>query len=156
VVKRGIVVGLAVVAVVAGSAGCSDKKSDTGASSSPAAAAPAGPQVTVDGQKLDIKGAVTCTVDGDNTKIGIGDASDGIGAVISNADPPIVHAVGLGNVGGITYGFSDAAPGQGANAGAAKKDKSIAIKGTATGADVSDPANPKTVTKPFEMSVTCP
>jgi ipoprotein LpqH len=157
VVKRGMVVGVTALAVVAaGTAGCSDKKSDTGASSSAAAAAPAGPQIIVDGQKQDVTGDVTCTVDGNNIKIGIGDAANGIGAVLSNDDPPIVHAVGLGNVKGITLGFSDAAPGQATNAGAAKKDKNYAIKGTATGADMSNPEQPQQVTKSFEMSVTCP
>jgi ipoprotein LpqH len=158
VVKRGIVVGVTAVAiVVAGSAGCSNKKSEPGASNSPpAAAAPAGPQLTVDGQPQKVNGSVTCTPAGDNIQIGIGDAGDGIGAVISNADPPIVHAVGLGSVNGITLGFSDAAPGQGGNAGAAKSDKTYAIKGTATGLDMSDPQQPKQVSKPFEMQVTCP
>jgi lipoprotein LpqH len=154
-VKQGIVVGVTAAAiVVAGCVGCSSKKSETGASSS--APPPAGPQVSVDGQPQKVSNQVTCTPDGDNIKIGIGDAADGIGAVISNQDPPIVHAVGLGAVNGITFGFSDAAPGQGGNAGAAKSDKTYAIKGTASGVDVSDAANPKQVTKPFEMQVTCP
>ena len=155
--KRGIVVGVTALALVVGScAGCSNKKSETGASSSPAAAPPAGPQVIVDGQHQNITGQITCTVAGDNTNIGIGDASNGVGAVVSNADPPIVHAVGLGSVNGVTLGYSDAAPGQGGNAGAAKKDKSYAIKGTATGLDMSNPQQPQQVSKSFELSVTCP
>ncbi|MGE2816620.1 lipoprotein LpqH [Mycobacterium heidelbergense] len=140
--------------VVAACAGCSSNKSNTGASSS---SAPAGPQVIVDGQNQNVSGPVTCTPAGANTTIGIGDPTAGVGAVVSNDNPPIVHSVGLGSVNGISLGFSDAAPNnQGANAGAAVNGKSYAIKGTATGADMSDPQQPKQVTKSFEIQVTCP
>ncbi|HUH68280.1 MAG TPA: lipoprotein LpqH [Mycobacterium sp.] len=156
--KRGIVVGVAGVAmVVAACVGCSSNKSSTGsASSPPAAAGAAGTQVIVDGQKQNITGAVTCTSAGDNINIGIGDATNGVGAVVSNANPPIVHSVGLGSVNGVTLGFSDAAPNQSGNAGAAVSGKSYAIKGTATGVDTSNPQQPQQVTKSFEMDVTCP
>ncbi|OBH74636.1 hypothetical protein A5681_12335 [Mycobacterium scrofulaceum] len=154
--KRGIVVGVASVAVVAAAcAGCSSNKSSTGSSGSSAPAA-SGPQVIVDGQAQNVSGQVTCTPSGDNTNIGIGDPTAGVGAVISNANPPIVHSVGLGSVNGITLGFSDAAPNQGGNAGAAVNGKTYAIKGTATGLDMSNPQQPQQVTKPFELDVTCP
>ncbi|MCV7100015.1 lipoprotein LpqH [Mycobacterium palustre] len=153
--QRGIVVGIAGAAVVAAACvGCSSNKSNTGASSS--AQAPAGPQVIVDGQAQNVAGQVTCNSANGNTTIGIGDATAGVGAVVSNDNPPIVHSVGLGSVNGVTLGFSDAAPNQGSNAGAAVNGKSYAIKGTATGVDMSNPNQPQTVTKPFEMDVTCP
>jgi len=157
-VKRGIMVGVAgLVIVVAGLAGCSSNKSSTNASSSSSASSPAALQVVVDGQNQAITGPVTCTANGDNTNIGIGDAANGVGAVVSNDNPPIVHAVGLGSVNGVTLGFSDAAPNnQGGNAGAAVNGKSWAIKGTATGVDMSNPQQPQPVTKPFELDVTCP
>jgi ipoprotein LpqH len=159
-VKRGIVVGVAGVAgvavVVAACAGCSSNKSNTGSSSTSSAAAPSGPQVIVDGQQQNISGQVTCTAAGDNTNIGIGDPTAGVGAVVSNANPPIVHSVGLGSVNNVTLGFSDAAPNQGGNAGAAVNGKSYAIKGTATGLDMSNPQQPQQVTKSFELDVTCP
>jgi ipoprotein LpqH len=99
VVKGGIVVGVAGVAmVVAGVAGCSSNKSNTGASASSAAPSAAVPQVVVDGQNQNVTGQVSCTGNGDNINIGIGDATNGVGAVVSNANPPIVHAVGLGSV----------------------------------------------------------
>ncbi|HZC53683.1 MAG TPA: lipoprotein LpqH [Mycobacterium sp.] len=140
--------------VVAACAGCSSNKSNTGASSS---SAPAGPQVIVDGQNQNVSGQVTCTAAGANTTIGIGDPTAGVGAVVSNDNPPIVHSVGLGSVNGISLGFSDAAPNnQGSNAGAAVSGKSYAIKGTASGVDTSNPQQPKPVTKPFEIDVTCP
>ena len=78
------------------------------------------------------------------------------GAVVSNANPPIVHAVGLGTVNNVALGFSDAAPGQGGDAGAAQNGKTYAIKGTATGTDMSNPQQPQQVKKSFEMDVTCP
>ncbi|OBI92030.1 lipoprotein LpqH [Mycobacterium asiaticum] len=153
--KREFSVGVVGVAlVVAACAGCSSKNSDTGQPSSPAA--PAGPVVIVDGKNLNVTGQVTCQASGANTNIGIGDAANGIGAVVSNDKPPIVHAVGLGAVDGIVLGFSDAAPNQATNAGAALKDKTYAIKGTASGVDMTNPDQPRPVTKPFEMSVTCP
>jgi hypothetical protein len=155
-VKRGIVVGVAGVAmVVAACAGCSSNKSNTGASSSAAPAA-AGPQVTVDGQNQNVTGQVTCNTANGVTTIGIGDPTAGVGAVVSTDNPPIVHSVGLGSVNGVTLGFSDAAPNQGSNAGAAVNGKAYAIKGTATGADMSNPNQPQTVTKSFEIDVTCP
>src|ERR1700739_569462 len=153
--KRGIVVGVAGVAmVVATCADCSSNKSSTGASSSAPSAA--GPQVIVDGQKQNITGSVTCTPAGSNTNIGVGDPANGVGAVVSNDNPPIVHSVGLGSVNGITLGFSDAAPNQSGNAGAAHNGKSSAIKGTASGVNMSNPQQPQPVTKSFEMDVTCP
>ena len=119
-VKRGIVVGVAGVGIVIAScAGCSDNKSNTGASTPPPAAA-APPQVIVDGKNLNVTGPVTCTPAGNNINVGIGDPANGVGAVVSKDNPPIVHAVGLGTVDGITLGFADAAPpDHGGNAGAA-------------------------------------
>ena len=153
--KRGIVVGVAGVAVVvAACAGCSSNKSSTGASSSAPAAA--GPQLIVDGQNQNVTGQITCNSANGNTAIGIGDATAGLGAVVSNDNPPIVHSVGLGNVNGVTLGFSDAAPNQASNAGAAVTGKSYAIKGTASGVDMSNPQQPKQVTRSFELDVTCP
>lgn len=157
--KRGIVVGVAGVAlVVAASAGCSSNKSSTGSSgsSSSAAAAAAGPVLTVDGQNQNISGQITCTAAGDNINIGIGDPTAGLGAVVSNGNPPLVHSVGLGTVNGVALGFSDAAPSQSGSAGAAVNGKDWAIKGTAVGTDMSNPQQPQQVTKPFELDLTCP
>lgn len=154
--KRPIVVAAAgLVLVAAGCAGCSSNNSDKG-SPSPGPAAPAGPRVIVDGQNQNVSGPVTCTPNGENINIGVGDVANGIGAVVSTGSPPIVHAVGLGAVNGVTLGYSDAAPGQAGNAGAAVSGKYYQIKGTATGSDISNPAQPKTLTKPFELDVTCP
>ncbi|SPM34359.1 lipoprotein LpqH, partial [Mycobacterium rhizamassiliense] len=157
VVKREIVVGVAGVAMaVAACAGCSSNKSNSGAPSSSGAPAPAATQLIVDGQNQNISGAITCNTANGVLTIGVGDATAGIGAVLSTDNPPIVHSVGLGNVNNVALGFSDAAPNQASNAGAAVNGKSYAIKGTATGTDMTNPQQPQTVTKPFELDVTCP
>ena len=86
--KRAILVGIAAVAmVVAGLAGCSSDKSNTTASTE---------KVTIDGQNQNITGQVSCTQAGGNVNIGIGDPTNGIGAVISTANPPAVQSVEIG------------------------------------------------------------
>jgi lipoprotein LpqH len=89
---------------------------------------------------------------GGNVNIAIGDAATGIAAVLSDADPPVVHSVGLGNVNGVTLGYQEGV-GQG-NAEATKDGNSYKITGTATGIDMQNPTQP--VNKPFEIDVTCP
>jgi lipoprotein LpqH len=160
VVKHGILVGIAAAAtVVASLAGCSSNKSSTGASSSAPAAsgssapAPGGSKIVIDGQTQNVTGQATCTQVNGNLSIGIGDPTNGIGAVVSNADPPVVQAVGLGNLTGVTLGYQAGAPNQ-ANAQATKSGNSYTIKGTATGSTTDNPPQP--VSKPFEIDVTCP
>lgn len=150
--KRGILVGIAAVAtVVAGLAGCSSNKSNTSSNTStPAAAAE---KVVIDGQSQNVTGPVSCTQAGGNTNIGIGDAANGIGAVVSNADPPVVQAVGLGNLTGATLGYAAGAPNQG-TVQATKTGNSYTIKGTAAGVNMANPQ--QQLTKSFEMDVTCP
>jgi ipoprotein LpqH len=152
VASRGILVGIAAAAtVVAGMAGCSSNKSNT---SSPTGSSVAGGnKVTIDGQDQNVTGQVSCTPAGGNVNIGIGDPSNGIGAVVSTADPPVVQAVGLGNLTGVTLGYSAGAPNQG-SVQATKSGNSYTIKGTATGVNMSNPQ--QQLTKPFEMDVTCP
>lgn len=159
--KQRILVGIAAAAtVVAGLAGCSSSKSGTSESSSnnaPAASgtsapAPGGSKVIIDGQTQNVAGQVSCTQVNGNLSIGIGDPTTGIGAVVTNADPPVVQAVGLGNLTGVTLGYSAGAQNQG-NAQATKSGNSYTIKGTATGVNSADQ---QALTKSFEMDVTCP
>jgi ipoprotein LpqH len=151
--KVRILVGVAAAAtVVAGMAGCSSNKSNTSAPAS-SSGAPVGNQVTIDGQNQNVTGQVTCTPANGNVNIGLGDPSNGIGAVVSSADPPVVQAVGLGNLTGVTLGYSAGAPNQG-TVQATKSGNSYTIKGTATGVNMSNPQ--QQLTKPFEMDVTCP
>ncbi len=151
--KHGILIGIAAAAtVVAGLAGCSSNKAGTGGASS-SAAAPVGNKVVIDGQAQNVSGPVSCTQVNGNTSIGIGDPSTGVGAVVSNADPPVVQAVGLGNLSGATLGYSAGAPNQG-SVQATKSGNSYTIKGTATGVAAANPQ--QQLTKSFEIDATCP
>ena len=143
--KQRILVGIAAAAtVVAGLAGCSGSKSGTSES---------GSKVIIDGQTQNVAGQVSCTQVNGNLSIGIGDPTTGIGAVVTNADPPVVQAVGLGNLTGVTLGYSAGAQNQ-SNAQATKSGNSYTIKGTATG--ITSPDQQQPVSKPFEIDVTCP
>ena len=168
--KRGIVVAVAGAAVlVAGLSGCSkdDKKTESSSSSSAASAssavsatsgtatASAGAgtaKVTIDGQPQTINGQVVCATAGGNYNIAIGEAATGI-AVVMSEDASTVKSVGLGNVNGVTLGYTQGVPG-GANATATKDGNNIKVTGTATGVDMANPMTP--VNKPFEIDVTCP
>ncbi len=150
--KHRILVGIvAAAAVVASLAGCSGNKSGTSTSTGSTAAV--ANKVVIDGQTQNVTGQVTCTPSGGNINIGIGDPTNGIGAVVTSADPPVVQAVGLGNLTGVTLGYSAGAPNQ-ASAQATKSGNSYTIKGTATGIATANPQ--QALTKSFEMDVTCP
>ncbi len=152
--KREIVVALGGAAIViAGLSGCSsEKKSETTGETSSAAAAEGKSTVTIDGQDQAVEGTVVCSDMGGNTNIAIGDATTGIGAVVTTGDSPTVTSVGLGNVNGVTLGYQNGV-GQG-EAKAEKDGNTYKISGTATGVDMANPLQP--VTKPFEIEVTCP
>jgi ipoprotein LpqH len=154
VVKRGFVVAVGGAAIViAGLAGCSsEKKSETSGATSSAASAQGKSTVTIDGKDQSIQGTVVCSTMGDNVNIAIGDATTGIGAVVSSGDSPAVHSVGLGNVNGVTLGFQENA-GQG-DAKAEKDGSTYKISGNAVGVDMANPLQP--VNKPFEIEVSCP
>ncbi len=152
--KREIVVALGGAAIViAGLSGCSsEKKSETSGETSSVASAEGKTTVTIDGKDQAVEGTVVCSDMGGNTNIAIGDATTGIGAVVTTGDSPTVTSVGLGNVNGVTLGYQNGV-GQG-DAKAEKDDKTYKISGNATGVDMANPMQP--VTKPFEIEVTCP
>ena len=159
--KRGMVIAIAGAAIVAaGMSGCSSNKSTTSGTgtssqgSSTSAGASAGAsnaKVVIDGKDQNVSGTVACTTAGGNVNIAIGGQATGIGAVLSDANPPQVKSVGLGNVNGVTLGYTSGT-GQG-NAQATKNGNSYKITGTATGVDMANPTQP--VNKPFEIDVTC-
>jgi ipoprotein LpqH len=153
-VKRGFVVAIGGAAIViAGLSGCSsEKKSETSGETSSAASAEGKSTVTIDGKDQSVQGTVVCSTMGDNVNIAIGDATTGIGAVVSSGDSPTVHSVGLGNVNGVTLGFQENA-GQG-DAKAEKDGSTYKISGNAIGMDMANPLQP--VKKPFEIEVSCP
>lgn len=152
--KRGIVVAIGGAAiVVAGLSGCSSgEKSDTSGPTTAVAEADGMATVKIDGQDQEVQGTVVCSEMGGNTNIAIGDATTGIGIVISSGDKPSVQSVGLGNVNGVTLGYQSGA-GQG-EAKAEKDGSKYKISGTATGIDMANPMQP--VNKPFEIEVSCP
>ncbi|GAB3216742.1 lipoprotein LpqH [Mycolicibacterium hippocampi] len=152
--KRGFVVAVGGAAIViAGLSGCSsEEESGTSGETSSAAAAEGTSTVTIDGQDQEVAGTVVCSDMGGNTNIAIGDATTGIGAVVTTGDDPTVQSVGLGNVNGVTLGYQ-AGTGQG-EATAEKDGSTYKISGTATGVDMANPMQP--VNKPFEIEVSCP
>ena len=153
--KRAFVVAVGGAAIViAGLSGCSssEEKSSTSGETSTAAAAEGKTTVTIDGQDQQVQGTVVCSSMGGNTNIAIGDATTGIGAVVSSGDSPTVQSVGLGNVNGVTLGYTSGT-GQG-DASVEKDGNTYKIAGTATGVDMANPLQP--VNKPFEIEVTCP
>lgn len=160
-VKRSVTVAAAALAiVVVGLSGCSSNKSSSGGTSassgSGGATASSGSstaKVTIDGKDQNVQGTVACTTAAGTVNIAIGGAATGIGAVLTDATPPSVKSVGLGNVNGVTLGYTPGVPGAG-KADATKDGQKYKISGTATGVDMANPMQP--VNKPFEIDVTCP
>jgi ipoprotein LpqH len=156
-VKRSVAVAAAATAiVVVGLSGCSSDKSSTSSSSngtSAAASASSTAKVTIDGKDQNVQGAVACTSAAGNVNIAVGGATAGIGVVLTDASPPAVKSVGLGNVSGVTLGYTPGVPGAG-KATATKDGSKYKISGTATGVDMANPMQP--VNKSFEIDVTCP
>lgn len=154
--KRGLTVAVAGAAIlVAGLSGCSsDKKSGSGGGSSSAASGgggASGTKVLIDGQDQHITGTTVCTKGGGTVNIAIGGSATGIGAVLSDASPPEVKSVALGNVNGVSLGYAPGTPD--AKADATKDGNAYKISGTATGVDMANPMQP--VKKSFEIDVTC-
>lgn len=174
--KRALVVAIGGAAIVVGGlAGCSSDKSaeenatsasetvESGASSATSVITsatdvvkgnppPGAATVSIDGQEQNIEGQAVCTNVGGAIQIAIGNATQGIGAQVTDADPPVVKQVGLGNVNGAALGYTEGVPG--GEATAEKDGNTYKISGNATGVDMANPLQP--VTKPFELAVTCP
>ncbi|MFZ0905770.1 MAG: lipoprotein LpqH [Mycobacterium sp.] len=157
--KREIMITAGAAAILAvGLAGCSSNKSVSTPNGGVAAVGASNTKVLIDGQDQSVKGQVACATTAGSVNIAIGGpsasgagAGTGIGAVLTDANPPGVTSVALGNVNGVALGVG----GTTGSAKATKDGKSYKITGTASGADLSNPmAGP--VTKPFEIDVTCP
>ncbi len=159
--KRSVTVAAAAAAiVVVGLSGCSSDKSSSGGSSGSsggsgptASSGSSTAKVTIDGKDQTVQGTVACTSAAGTENIAIGGAQTGIGVVLTDASPPAVKSVGLGNVNGVTLGYTPGVPGAG-KATATKDGSKYKISGTATGVDMANPMQP--VNKPFEIDVTCP
>lgn len=173
--KRGFLVAVGGAAiVVAGLSGCgSDEKKAESESPATSAEATTGggattggeaPQVgtdtssaakvTIDGKDVAIEGSATCVTTGGTTNIAFGStgAAAGIVVVLGQGDPPPVQSVALGNIDGVTLGFTPGVPG--GSAEASKDGNTYKITGTATGMDMANPM--QAATKPFEIVVPCP
>lgn len=165
--KRSVTVAAAAAAIaVVGLSGCSsDKKTETAPAQSPGSTssssgtsasvnvggAAANTKVTIDGADQNVTGTTVCTTMAGTVNIAIGGAATGIAAVLTDANPPEVKSVGLGNVNGVTLAYT---PGSGQGDATATKDgNAYKITGTATGIDMANPMQP--VNKPFEIDVTC-
>lgn len=159
--KRPVAIAAAATAILAiGLSGCSSDTSNTSSggtsSAKPTASVSAGvgaseAKVTIDGKDQNIQGTTVCTTAAGNVNIAIGGAATGIAAVLTDGSPPQVKSVGLGNVNGVTLGYT-AGSGQG-DAKATKDGNNYKITGNATGVDMTNPMQP--VKKPFEIDVTC-
>ncbi len=157
--KRSVTIAAAATAiVVVGLSGCSSDKSSTssgGSSNATSAANASGSsvvKVSIDGKDQNVQGTVACSSAAGSVNIAIGGAQTGIGIVLTDASPPSVKSVGLGNVNGVVLGYT---PGSGqGNASATKDGSKYKVSGTATGVDMANPMQP--VKKPFEVDVTCP
>jgi lipoprotein LpqH len=139
-------------------AGCSQSGKASAPNGGVAAAGASNTKVLIDGQDQNVKGQVACATTAGSVNIAIGGPSagaagggTGIGAVLTDANPPAVTSVALGNVNGVALGVG----GSTGSAKATKDGKSYKITGTASGADLSNPLGGP-VTKPFEIDVTCP
>jgi ipoprotein LpqH len=156
--KREVLITAGVAATLATAmVGCSHH--DKAVSVGNAAVAPAGAsntKVVVDGKDQNVTGTVACTKAGGTINIAIsggasGGGPAGIGAVLSDANPPVVKSVALGNVNGVTL----AVGGTTGKADVKQDGSSYKISGTASGVDMANPMGGP-VNKPFELDVACP
>lgn len=159
--SRTLIAGVGVLAAATVMVGCSSDKGDKGSSpvAGPASVSTSGnTQVKVEGQDLaglDLK-SVTCVKQAGKINVAsapIGGGAQGLGVVMSDANPPKVESLGLvvdGNalavseMGGMKTGSADV-----------KVDGSTyTISGQAAGADMKNPMAGM-ITKNFEIKVTC-
>lgn len=152
--------------VVAGLSGCSssDKKDTSSetkatATASPSASVEAGgataatgagtARVNIDGKDHKVEGTVVCATVAGNVSLTVGQGMSAVSATLSEGDQPSVTAVALGNIDGVSLGYTPGVPG--GSAEATKDGNKYTIKGDATGVDGMNQ-----VTKPFELEVACP
>ena len=151
--------------VVAGLSGCSSSdKKDTAETKSPATASATASveagdttattgtgtaRVSIDGKEHKLEGTVVCATIAGNVSLTVGQGTSGVSATLSEGDQPSVTALALGNIDGVSLGYTPGVPG--GSAEATKDGNKYTIKGDATGVDGMNP-----VTKPFELEVACP
>ena len=110
--KQEVMVMAGAAAILAvGLAGCSGNKSVSTPNGEVAAASASNTKVLIDGQDQNVKGQVACATTAGSVNIAIGGPAaggagggTGIGAVLTDANPPVVTSVALGNVNGVALG----------------------------------------------------
>jgi ipoprotein LpqH len=150
-VKRSVTVAAAATAiVVAGLSGCSGS-STPGQKVSTSGHA----KVVIDGKDQNVQGQVTCQKAGGALQIGIGQTGTPTAVAVqaTDANPPVVHQIALGNVNGVTLTYQQGSPG--ASADAKVDGNGYKFSGTATGVNTANPMAGM-VNKSFEIDVTCP
>jgi ipoprotein LpqH len=148
-VKRSLTVAAAATAIfVVGLSGCSSTPGQKVSTSGHAT-------VTVDGKDQNVKGQVTCQKAGGELQIGIGQSGTqtAVSVQATDANPPVVHQIALGNVNGVTLTYQQGSPG--ASAQATEDGNGYKFTGTATGVNTANPMQGM-VSKSFEIDVTCP
>lgn len=152
--------------VIAGLSGCSSSdKKDTSAETKATATASASAsveagdakattgagtaRVSIDGKDHKVEGTVVCATVAGNVTLTVGQGMSAVSATLGEGDQPSVTAVALGNIDGVSLGYTPGVPG--GSAEATKDGNKYTIKGDATGVDGMNP-----VTKPFELEVSCP
>ena len=149
--KRSVAVAAAAAAlVVVGLSGCSGS-STPGQKVSTSGHA----KVVIDGQDQNVKGQVTCQKAGGELQIGIGQTGTPTAVAVqaTDANPPSVHQIALGNVNGVNLAYQQGSPG--ASAQATQDGNGYKFTGTATGVNTANPMAGM-VSKSFEVDVTCP
>ena len=109
-----------------------------------------GKPVVIDGKDQNVQGTTMCTKTPGIITIAVGGATTGMSLVLTDASPPAVKTVALGNFNGVNLGYAQG--GQG-NASVTKDGNTYKVTGTATGVDMANPTQP--VNKSFEIDATC-
>ena len=149
--KRGLIVAATGAAILAaGISGCSSNKGTTASGGGVTANTGGTTKVVIDGKDQNVQGNTLCTKTAGTVSIAVGGNTTGISVVLTDANPPAVKAVQLGNVNGVTLQYAQG--GQG-NASATKDGNTYKVTGTATGVDMANPMQP--VNKPFEVDAAC-
>jgi ipoprotein LpqH len=167
--NRELLIAIATATAIAGVTGCSSGDKSSGPASNSAApssatsgsgasgtAAPPPPpatppaKITVDGQPLPVTDPVDCNSKDGKFSIAIGQPFIGV-IVALEQDASVVHLVGLGDINGLNYNFTEGVPGQSATA--TKSGNTYHVTGTASG---TDNKGKQQATKPFTVDVTCP
>jgi ipoprotein LpqH len=167
--NRELLIAIATATAIAGVTGCSSANKSSGPTSSLAAPSsatmtssasgtaavpppPATPpaRITVDGQPLPVTDPVDCNSKDGKFSIAVGQPFIGV-IVALEPDASVVHVVGLGEIDGLSYNFTEGVPGQSATA--TKSGNTYHVTGTASG---TDDKGKQQATKPFTVDVTCP